>query len=994
VVDSDNFGGRWTIEIRDCDDDAIGNAPAVLSMNREPQRNPHLPAGIPELRLGVRSLFESREFAPLFRQGAPFLGEAVVGFVDGRPWLNVSEWLLVEPKFPVGVRQIIGEPTCQRRIMLAARGIKSHSRRKSDDGAGGFIVGDLVHSLFQTIATAPDRRRLIEEAQRNPNKIAAEFLPREVALRAALLMIGDSPLITGSSEISTATTHIRNLASSSSVSQLLGEDHWYSEVQAANPAIDGIIDVRSDTTILELKTDSKQRTAHIEQAQLYLVGDMLKYGVGKVCQLHKAFVLRSSSQLPDDHLRVTPAHESREMLLHMLDRFVTARHRYLLTGRTLILPKISLTESECQDCPFFEDDPETGKPSACHFYCQTDRNWTCEGCKHLSSCSQSQTRHSYEVLDDANRIRMALLEEIQLLRREAAGEETYSDWQREFDITEIGPGGLLVLSPRFFDDVDPPAPGSHVFFQPHEWHQRIAAEVIENGFAEDKWIIAINDQRPGFETGMTCRIFQSRSRTAAAHSLLSCVDELQRRTEGSSKEGISFAGGRAISGKLEAVDSIQKAIEAGAQDIFCQCFSLHESRSLLRDYLGRNKTGSILIVSDAPELGVNDDDMLKLDARTIQRAITGVIDAHGALRNLKAKLDSHRIWMISSRRLFSDWLRSLPQNGAGYFDHLILFETTAISPLHYFTIRQLGQRRICIGDANIVGRKMASPFAIETGLGNNLLHRVLQKGFPIPRTGVMVKPPKQKLPSGISNALTRCKLEGVGEPEDRCTVRLECHDFPAQISPTAHYYEEHLVDARNQPSREIRVRPESAPSDIQLLEDLKGLELNLARMPQDRLMAPVSGNVYTVLSAPSPTVHASPGTWVVKMERNNSSGSAVTNDEEATRAAAQARQFLTAGTKPKNLVICSPFASQLQKIAGLLGEAGRGVTFRTPFNICGEQWGTLIISCAADSLVNYDPDLADPRLFYTMFRACTNQLHLLGHRNFVNNHPFLRYIKN
>src|SRR5262249_51261370 len=157
-------------------------------------------------------------------------------------------------------------------------------------------------------------------------------------------------------------------------------------------------------------------------------------------------------------------------------------------------------------------------------------------------------------------------------------------------------------------------------------------------------------------------------------------------TPGSSKDGISFAGGRALSGRLRAVDSIQRAIEAGAQDIFCQCFNFNESRSLLRNYLENHKSGSILIVSDAPDLGINDHAILELNAPAIQGAISGANDACEALRNLKAILDTHRAWMISSSRVFSDCLKLLPRNGVGFFDHLILFEAASISPLEYFTI--------------------------------------------------------------------------------------------------------------------------------------------------------------------------------------------------------------------------------------------------------------------------------------------------------------------
>jgi hypothetical protein len=992
VIWSDNLGGRWTIEIRDLGDQGASNPPAFLSINLEPKDNPHLPAGIPDLRMGVRSLFESQEFSPLFREGAPFLAEAVLGLVDGRPWFNVSEWLLVEPDYPVGVRQIIGEPICERRIMLAARGIKSRRNANYEDANGGFIVGDLVHSVFQAIATALDRETRIKQAQQNPALIVAEFLPREVALKASLLMIGISPRITGSSEIATAVAHIKNLVSSPAVLQLLGVDQWHSEVRAANPAIDGIIDIRSTRTILELKTDAKQRTAHIEQAQLYLVADMLKHGVREVCQQHKAFVVRSSTQIPDDNLRVTPAHRNEEMLLQMLDRFVTARHRFLLAGGRLILPKIKLSEAQCEDCPFFKDDSEASKPSPCHFYCQTDRNWLCDGCNHATPCSQSQMRHSYAVLDDSNRIRVALIEEIQALRRESIGGDARVDWERTFRIEQIRLGGQFVLAPQFSDDVDPPLPGSEVFIEPDGWSERIPAEVIQNGFVEDSWIIATNAPLSTLATGLTCRVFQSRSRVAAAYSLLSCVDELQRESGGSSKEGISFAGGSALSGKLQAVDSIQKGIEAGAQDIFCQCFNIHESRSLLRGYVETNPTGSILIVTDAPDLGLNNDTILKLDASTIQSAITGVTDARDALKNLKAELDTHRVWVISSQRLLSGCLSFLPSKGLGYFEHLILFEAAAISPLDYFTIRSMGKRRICMGDANAIGRKMTSPLAQGIGLGNSLIQRVLQKGFPIPNMAVVVNTPKQSLPAGISRALAKCKLELAVEPTERCAVKLEPHDFRPEVVPAVFHYVDHFVDVPNSPSREIRVRPEGVPSDEHLRDDLKSFQLNLALMPQDRLTATVSGNIYTVLNPPAPTVRALPGTWLVRVERSNGLPTA-TNNEEAAMAVELARRFLSAGMKPKNLVILSPFASQLQKIAESLGEVGKGVAFRTPYNICGEQWGTAIISCAVDSLVDSDQDLANPRLFYTMFRACITNVHVFGHREFINNHPLLRNIE-
>ena len=680
IIASENHGGRWTIAIRDVDDQGNGMAPAVLSMNRQPMNNPHLPDGIPELRMGVRSLFENSDFAPLFREGVPFLAEAVLGFVDGQAWFNVAEWLLIEPDYPVGVRQIIGEPICDRRIMLAARGIKSRRSANSESGNGGFIVGNLVHFIFQVIATASNREPLIQRAQQHPEQIVNEFFPREVALNAALLMVGNSPRITGFSEIRTAIKHIKNLVSSPAVIQLLANDQWHSEVRAASPAIDGIIDIRSTKTILELKTDPIQKTAHLEQAQLYLIGDMLKHGVMEVCERHNAFIVRSSSQIPDDNLRTTPAHGNTAMLLQMLDRFISARHRYLLVGGRVILPKISLTEGECADCPFFKDDPETGKPSACHFYCQTDRSWTCKNCNHLGSCSQSQTRHSYETLDDANRIRTALLEEIQTLRREAIGGTARVEWERTFRIEQIRLGGQFVLTPQFSDDVDPPLPGSEVFIEPDGWSERIPAEVIRNGFVEDSWIIATNAPLPTLASGASCRVFQSRSRVAAAYSLLSCVDELQRESGGSSKEGISFAGGRALSGKLRAVDSIQKAIEAGAQDIFCQCFNLHVSRSFLKDYLKASPTGSVLIVSDAPDIGLKNEAFLRLDAPALQDAIAGAANAHAALVKLTEIMNGHRVWVVSSQRLFSRCLSFLPASGIGYCLKRQRYHRSTISP--------------------------------------------------------------------------------------------------------------------------------------------------------------------------------------------------------------------------------------------------------------------------------------------------------------------------
>jgi hypothetical protein len=995
IIESNNFGGRWTIEVRDHDDLGIGNTPAVLSANWQPQDNPHLPKGIHHLRSGVKSLFKSPEFAPLFREGAPFLAEALVGFVDGRPWLNVSEWLLIEPEFPVGVRQILGEPICDRRIMLAARGVKSSRRSNAEDGGGGFIVGDLVHSVFQAIATAPaqDRARLITKALQAPQEIVADFFPREVALKFALLEIGNSPEEINFSPITTSSRHISNLVSSQLVNELLGNEQWHSEVRVAHPAIDGVIDIRSANTILELKTVSIQKKAHIEQAQLYLVADMLKHGVHKVYEGHKAFVVLSSSQITDDSLRVTPVHQDRTMLLQLLDRFITARHRYLLVGGRVVLPEINMAETECEDCPYFKDDPVTGKPSACHFYCQTDRSWTCDNCRHQHSCTQSQTRHSYEALDDANRIRSAVLEEIQSLRREEVGKGICQDYEKIFEIAQIHSGGQLTLSPMFTDDIDPPRAGSDVFIQPHGWNERIQAEIIRNGFAEDNWIIATSARMPSLATGMQCRVFQSRSRVSAVYALLTCVDELQRQAKGSSVEGISFAGGRTLSGKLRAVDSIEKAIDAGAEDIFCQCFNLNESRSILKQCLEINNMGRTLIVTDAPVLGINNDSILKLDAPEIQAAITGVFDAREALKNLKAKLENHRVWVISSRRLMSDCLKFLPANGVGFFDHLVLFEAVSISPLNYFTIRSLGKRRICMGDANTIGVKMTSALAIESGLGNNLLHRVAQKGFPTPETAVMVKQTGQKLPAGVSEALVKCKMETICEPDEKCTLNFKLHDFPSEITSAESYFENHLVENPSLNSREIRVRPEGAPSELQIREDIKGLDLNLALLPQARLLAPVSGNVYIVLTPPTPTPSAPTGKCLVKVERNITHSSSIININEASLVADKVRQITNDGTKLKNIAIISPFADQLSKISEILGSEGKGLTYRTPYNICGEQWGTCIISCCADSLLTCEQDVGDPRFFYTMFRACINNLYLFGHQKFVSNHPFLRSIE-
>ena len=283
---------------------------------------------------------------------------------------------------------------------------------------------------------------------------------------------------------------------------------------------------------------------------------------------------------------------------------------------------------------------------------------------------------------------------------------------------------------------------------------------------------------------------------------------------------------------------------------------------------------------------------------------------------------------------------------------------------------------------------MTSPLAQEIGLGNNILHRVLQKGFPVPEMAMVVNPPMQGLPGGISEALAKCKLELADDPSVRCAVQLAPHDFPSTLAPTA-FYEEHLVDVPILSSRAIRLRPAHVPSDSQLRHDLNSLKLDFGLMPQERLTATVSGNTYTVLSAPAPAPSAPVGKWVVKIERDRFGSS---NHEEAALAASLARRLLGAGTKPKNLAIFSPFANQLHKIAELLGQEGNGVAFRTPYNICGEQWGTAIISCAADSLVNTDSDLASPRLFYTLFRSCIKDLHLVAHRNLISHHPFLRHL--
>ena len=80
--------------------------------------------GVGKPNEGVLQLFRDEEFESLFQIGRTFRAEAIVGVVDGMAWFNVWQIILFEPQFKIGTRQVTRDRTCQRRLLLQARGTK------------------------------------------------------------------------------------------------------------------------------------------------------------------------------------------------------------------------------------------------------------------------------------------------------------------------------------------------------------------------------------------------------------------------------------------------------------------------------------------------------------------------------------------------------------------------------------------------------------------------------------------------------------------------------------------------------------------------------------------------------------------------------------------------------------------------------------------------------------------------------------------------------
>ncbi|MFX0195356.1 MAG: AAA domain-containing protein [Candidatus Hodarchaeota archaeon] len=1002
VLDSKELGGRWVVPICDPDEEMTSKPPAFLSINRNPDENKALPPGVKKPLSGVEALFSEELFRPLFRRGALFQAQAVIGIEEGKPWYNVSHVLLFEPDIPVGVQQILREPTCARQILLSCRGVRGYKKSGTEDSRGGVIIGDLVHAILQAVAASSERAKLRQFFEQDPDKLFIQFLPWHAVLKTALGMIGASPRASDG-VIVIAKKHLANMLGSSSVMELISDRVWKSETSVVSPAIDGRIDLRTEDTIIEIKTVSEEKKNHREQIELYLVGDMLEFGVDQVLKNHKGYLVFSSGRIKDDAQRVVQVQSP----ISMLNRFLTARHRYLLASGHHTLPRIEWSANYCKDCYFFMGDPDTGDPSACHFYCQTDRTWGCreepkEGsqgwdCPHLSVCEQSHCFHSYEVLDDANRIRSALLNEIKIYRQEKEFPGTPADWEGQFTIREIHQGGLLVLQPSFGAEIDSPYCGSEVqiFFESVAFP--LKGEVILNGFNADQWWVFIYGTTSCLKVGMACRMLEQRGRLGRLFSLLSCVDALQRNINGNSAEGIAFAGGRVVSGKLQTFNNLKDARESGATDIFCQSFGLRESRRLLKELLD-GTSGRVLIITENPNLGEGFHAFLHLNTRYLQEILKGFDKVRGALHNLKNHLESQHVWVASPAFVFSDYFEYLPNRGKDFFDYLVIYQTGTITALEYYLIREYAKKRICVGDANCIGRPMSSPLAIRMGLGDNVLHRVTTRGFPKTNDSfpVVVKREKQELLPTLNAGLGKCRMETLASPKDTGEIKLIPHKHLPVEHKMRESFDEFLVDVSDEAPRKIKLRANKCLSENEAEYDLKNLKFSIFIEVNKSLTSPISGNTYTILSPPQPLQETDPnlppGKWLVFVQKNSSLHEA-SNEGEAEIVAELIKDLLGKSVKPKNLAVISPFAKQLELIRGFLDNESTGICLRTPYNIRGESWGTVVISCVLGSLVDSKHEIVNPRFFYTMLRASINRVIVVGHESFIQNHPLMRNIE-
>lgn len=976
-VHTETRGGRWVVSVSDLNSPA-GRSDAVLAVNEKPEDNPPVLAlGVTAPNQAIVKLFGDESFERLFLPGTSFRAEAVVGVLDGQVWLNVSQIIMFEPQFMIGTRQVYNEPICQRRLLLRARGIKG-KRIGGEVVLAGPFVGNLLHSTFQEIVTSENREASIAEFKKEPKKFLLRAIQPEAVLIGAMGLLGDEPRLDGS-EWNAVKNQIERLLDSESVKKLLDlEPRWFSEVPVSGRSIRGYIDLRSPSRILELKAGT-HRPSDDNQLSVYLIGEMLEYGFSTKdgCEAYLLY----GGQVPDN-LRVQKLSGDSPQLKEALERFLLARHRLLLVSSGKMLPKIELDPANCkaESCEYYLSEPSCG--SACHFYCQTERNWSCEGCKHSSKCTEHSKLHAFEVLDEANRIRTALNMEIE--HQQARHFQTAEINTGSFQILHSEANRILVLKLMSGCAFDLPSPGEKITLKYEDCGY--PASALMAGVDEDgKWTVINRGPTLGL-IGSTVQVAQQRSELNGIYHLLACVDELQRLGDVSNRDGICFAGGSIVSNRLAIAASLEGIFsDVSVTDIFCQSFDLKTSKELLRTVLGKT-LGRVLIITDVASLSM--DGGLDLRGTQLLGIASGSLSITDALTRVKNDLFQYRQWVISPDILLSsDTFRSLPRRGNEFFDCIVIYETNSITALEYFLIRQYGRRMVTIGDANSVGRPLRSSQAKLLGLGDNLMTRVYSRGFPKiegklnPR---IVFPKIVRVSPVLNAALKSCRMISAGSCASEVTVDIISCDSGSHGSEI-HLASSGEIDITDGgPAKELRLMMDELVSASEIENDLHELKAQISSMlvKNQQLITPTSGRSYTVIQAPG--LRNDKGRrWLVQFYATGRQLG--TSELEVDKITQKVEELRRAGVKQRNVAIMSASPKQLALIADRHGNKLSGIALRTPYGIRGETWGHVIISCASQTAGD-----VDARELYTMIRAGITRVYIIAESNVLKNHPFLR----
>ncbi|MDA7618222.1 hypothetical protein N8703_02865 [Verrucomicrobia bacterium] len=981
---SEAHGGRWVVKIRDS---GTNNPVANLALNENLEENlPVQAMGVGNPNSGILQLFSEKEFGSLFKEGRTFRAEAIVGTVDGMAWFNVWQIILFEPEFKIGTRQVFNEPTCERRVLLQTRRVEG-LKRQNEGNLGGVFIGNLVGSTFQDMVVSSRRNELFNQFAENPKKFLREAIQSDDLLKGAMGQIGETQRLDGN-EWKTAKNQITKLIESPSVQQQIeASDQWETEVPVSSGTIDGNIDLRTYETIIELKSGIHRRSQN-DQVYVYLVGEMLKHGFA-IKSERKGVLVTSSLQVDEDN-RVTIL-QDQDRLEEMLRRFLLARHRLLIASSGERLPKINYEPAYCKSerCPFYFSEGDTGQ-SACHFYCQTDRNWDCAGCKHATKCTEHSKYHPFEILDESNRIRSALKREIESVRD---GKTVYSEWSSKFTVSNVGDQRLLTLNNPSGFSVDPPKPGEKILIQTADEASPVRGQMC--GLSEDgDWIIINRGPRLGTDReGSEITVSQPKSELNGIYNLQGCLDELQRLGEVSNREGVSFAGGSIVSGRPQIIENFADVIsEDTVTDIFYQSFSVTKSKKILQqvEQAVMNQE-RLLIVTDAvmkPTEGYID---LRGDQLLRQVAASHSIPA--ALTSVKETLEQAKIWVISPDMFLNDSVfDALPQQGEKYFDRTILYEANNVTGLEYFLIREFSKRMIVIGDGNCVGRPLHSSESIQLGLGDNLMTRVYNRGFPEVEgkcEARIVLHDDQEIDHQLNQGLEACRMIKALHTDESSKIQLiACESEGGENA------ENQLIHscAREIPGvRRMELKFETtvqcSPGEIE--QDLSELinidEIQNTLIGGQSLSAPTSGREYKIRTAPTNPSDEGQG-WVIKFYGQRPSNRV--SDQETVEVVKKAKELREAGVKMKNLAIMSTSHAQLDAIAQQLGDVLKGVNLRTPYGISGESWGHVIVSCAAQTAQDIDV-----RELYTMIRASHEKTYIFANSQILQNHPLFRNIQ-